>query len=361
MKNISIFIPTLGAGGAEKQAALLANVLSDRYIVHFVVLYGESESSYYVQEMLNKNNIKTHKLSGNILHKYKEYIKILKNNKITCAFNYLTKCDVLGDIAALRAGHITVYNGIRNSELDGWKVVLEKFCHNFLAKATIFNCYSGEKYSINRGFNPTKCIVIPNCYPDINSPITRKDKELKRIITVGRFHPQKDYETLIKTISILRCKRNDFRLVICGYGKLESEIRKWITNYNIEEVVELYIKPNNIPELLKKSDIYLSTSLYEGTSNSIMEAMNWSLPVVATNVGDNDKLILNGESGIIHEIHDAQGMADSISYLLDNLDIRNKMGLNGNKNLFEHYSTDLFAQKYIEVIEHYENNFYRSV
>lgn len=74
---------------------------------------------------------------------------------------------------------------------------------------------------------------------------------------------------------------------------METQVRKWIRQYVIDDITTIYINPNNIAELLDQADIYISTSLFEGTSNSIMEAMNADLPIVATNVGDNGQLVQN--------------------------------------------------------------------
>ena len=176
---------------------------------------------------------------------------------------------------------------------QGYKNVLEWISHNFVATGTIFNCYSGEKAFIKKGFKKSKCITIPNCFPNIAEPKETTDKEKVRIITVARFHPQKDYETAVKAIAFLKKANKNFVFDLCGYGYLEDQIRRWVKKYGVEDVVEFHIHPNNIPDLLSQADIYISTSLFEGTSNSIMEAMNWCLPVVCTNVGDNGKLVHN--------------------------------------------------------------------
>lgn len=172
---------------------------------------------------------------------------------------------------------------------------------------------------------------------------------MKNIITVGRFDPQKDYETLIAGVALL--ERNDFRLSIVGYGSLEGQIRNWVKEYGIEKKSDIYIKPNNVFELEQNADIYLSTSLFEGTSNSIMEALNWSLPVVATNVGDNDHLVIDGENGFLHPIGDVNGIAASLCRLLDSSDLRNKMGQKSNQILRESYSLELFERRYMDLIE----------
>lgn len=350
-QSISIFVSTLGSGGAEKQAALLARTLSFKYDVLFVVLYGEYEVSKSVLNILEESQSKVYLLRGAWVYKMREYGKILKKNKVFCSFNYLTQCDFWGAIIERISGVDRVYNGIRNSNMETYKTILEYISHNFVATGTIFNCNSGEQAFICKGFRKSKCITIPNCFPNIANAFLREDKIIKNIITVGRFVPQKDYETAIKTIAELKNCRRDFVFNIVGYGILEEQIRKWVEIYGVSDVVKFYIHSNDIPRLLQQADIYLSTSLFEGTSNSIMEALNWSLPVVATNVGDNSYLVINNETGILHPIGDTIGMARSLDKLLSDVSLRNKMGVKGNNNLQEKYSMDSFQKRYLKIIE----------
>ena len=351
MDNIAIFVSTLGSGGAEKQAALLASVLSKHYNVHFVALYGDTETSDFVMSILKKSGVKVYPLVGSQSKKFKEYASILKSNNVVCSFNYLTKCDFWGAIIAKRCGVKKVYNGIRNSKLEGYKNVLEWVSHNLIATGTIFNCFSGEKAFIKKGFRKSKCITIPNCFPSIAEPIEKIERDKARIITVARFHPQKDYETTIKAIALLKKACKNFVFDLCGYGVLEEQIRGWVKQYDVEDVVEFHIHPNNIPELLRQADIYMSTSLFEGTSNSIMEAMNWCLPIVATCVGDNDKLVLEGENGYLTDIGDAEHLSLKLMTLVSDKALRQKMGLKSNRHLRENYSMEVFEERYLKVIE----------
>ena len=228
-------------------------------------------------------------------------------------------------------------------------MIMELLVHNFIADYTIYNCYSGAKYFEKRGFINKKTIVIPNCFPDISVPIYRENKETKRIITIGRFETQKDYLTAIKSISKLNEKRTDFKFIIIGHGNLEKRIRTWIEEYHILKCTNVYIAPNNVQEILKASDIYLSTSLFEGTSNSLMEAMNWSIPIVATNVGDNNALVVDGENGFLTDIKDYNTIVRKLELLLDDYQLRLSMGIRGNRRL-HNYSSEIFEQNYAKII-----------
>ena len=348
MKRVSILIPTIDSGGAEKQAVLLAVQLSKHTTVNLIVLYGNHSEYELNVKMLTESDVIVHKLSGNIFSKICTINRILKNTKTEVLLNYLTLPNVLGSIIGRTQG-IKVYNGIRSSRLPRAKMLAERIVHNRFATGTIFNCYSGVTYFQSKGFNAEKNIVIPNCFNNIAPAMNREDRALKRIITVGRFDSSKDYETLISSISML--KRDDFMLCIVGYGVLEDQIRSWVKQYGIEDKTEIHIKPNNVAELERGADIYLSSSVFEGTSNSIMEALNWSLPVVATDVGDNDHLIINGENGFLHSVGDAKGLSSSVSRLLDSIELRNQMGVKGNQLLQQDYSMGTFEQRYLRLIE----------
>lgn len=351
MKNIAIVIPSLGAGGAEKQAALLAITLQKSYHVDIFLLHDIEGISPQNRALLEGRDVGVHLLRGTMLSKLFRLKRELKRRGVELLFNYLTSCNVVGAIAGRMAGVERIYGGIRNARVEWLKMVADRFIHNHVATGSIYNCYSGAEYFTSKGYKAMRNIVIPNCFMNIASPIARPNREVKHIVTVGRFVPQKDYRTLIRTIAQLKALRSDFVVDIVGYGEEEQNIVAWIKEFGVEGSVNLNIKPDNVQDIIRDADIYLSTSLFEGTSNSIMEAMNWSLPVVATDVGDNSHLIAEGVSGMLHPIGDAEGMAKSLDRLLGSADLRNRMGANSNRNLRENYTVELFEERYIDLIE----------
>lgn len=350
-KNIAIFLPTLGTGGAEKQALILANILSEMYKVILISYYDDQNENCNISKYIESSDIDIYRLKGGHINKLSCLYSILKLRSIDCLFNYLSFCDFFGSIIGRISNVPQIYNGIRNTKVSKYKLILERISHNLIASGTIFNCHSGLKEFTSCGFKINKCKTIVNCFPKISPFIKRNNNSIKKIITVGRFVDQKDYESAIKVIAKVKEKRLDFQFYIVGYGNEENKIRNWINQYGISDIVNIYIKPENVQELLQDSDIYLSTSLFEGTSNSIMEAMNWGLPIVCTNVGDNNFLVKDKCSGFIHECGDIDNMADSLNYLLNNYDKRIEMGKCSNEILRNSYSQDKFKSEYINLIE----------
>lgn len=348
--NIAIVIPTIEAGGAEKQAVLLAKCLSSSHKIFFYVFFGDLPKEQKHLDVLDSAGIELISLEGSTISKTRKLARSLKDNRIIVAFNYLTMCDGAGCYAERKAGVKYIFNGIRNVHLDLWKEKIERYCNNHWATGTIFNSYSAEKFFSMRGFEKKKLIVIQNCFPNIAPIQERSEKGIKTVITVGRFDPAKDYETSIKTISAAYAQTPNIRYKIVGYGVLESNIRQWVKQYGIEDITEIHINPTNIPELLRESDVFLTTSLYEGTSNAVMEALNASLPVVCTNVGDNEYLIKDGQSGFIHQVGDTKAITQSLVKLVSDFELRKSFGRIANQNLRDNFSVETFQKRYETIL-----------
>lgn len=347
MRKIAILVNTLESGGAEKQSIFLLNALKEDFQTYFIVFHGNRIEDKLVQ-LIEGDNYTLIRLYGYSLVKLIHLYRIFKSNNISHLFSYLAKPNFYGAIIGRLAGVQNIYASIRTSKLPLWKIILEKIASNYFSTATIFNSYAGENVFKGKGIK--KSIVIPNCFAAISAPFKRVQKEKLKVITVGRFVPEKDYLTAIKAINILKETNDKFIFQIVGYGPKENEILNKIAEFCLENSVEIFINPVNIPELLNEADIYLSTSLFEGTSNSIMEAMNASLPIVATNVGDNNKLVLEGTNGFLHDVGDYKAIAKSLKTLIDDYKTRIKYGLESNQILNENYSYEKFKIKYLKLM-----------
>lgn len=344
---------SLRSGGAEKQACILAKTLSlEPMDVTFISFRSKEDASVANLKILEEGrDIKVPLLTGSVASRLNQVRKIIKNGKFDALFNYLSFCDIYGGLFGRLYGVPLVVGGIRNSQLPPLKLIFEKLIHNHISHITIHNSHAGFEEFSRKGFRRDKSLVIPNSI-DTSIPqragVLRQDK--KNIITVGRFVAQKDYATALKAIRILYESRNDFRFIIVGYGELEKYIRDTVNELGLEEIVEIFIRPPKIPGMLAESDIYLSTSLFEGTSNSIMEAMSASLPIVATNVGDNSRLVRDGVNGMLHECGDAEGIAKSLRIMLDDNALRTQMGEKSHELLNDNYSIEVFRRRYIDFL-----------
>ena len=350
MKAIAVFVKNLTSGGAEKQSVLLAKALAGECDVHYVIFNGMKVHQKYMDMLKIDNRIRVCSFTGGHIGRFKALVDYIKSNDIKAIFSYLTAADFYACMAGRIIG-ADVYTGLRNAELPFMKLVADRILTNHFAKMAISNSFSGKKHFVSKGFKKDKVVVIPNCFDKISPYVVKTQNDVLKIITVGRFVPQKDYETAIRTIAKLKeMSKKRFSFEIVGYGEQEEQIRKWLKEYKIEDCTSIHINPNNIQELLDNADVYLSTSLFEGTSNSVMEAMNADLPIVATNVGDNCELVEDGKNGFLCDVKDVASLASKLCMLLNDDNLRCEFGKRSKEILSENYSMNVFKDRYLKVL-----------
>jgi glycosyltransferase involved in cell wall biosynthesis len=352
MMHIAIICKTFLKGGAEKQALILTKLLVENGIeVVLVNWYGEKVDQRNLK-FISDNSFLYYPMSGNYLKKLNKFRKILNHDEISIIISYLTLGNFVAGISKILNRNIVTIGGIRNEKLPYYKFMFEKLVHNYLNDATVFNNYSAKSKFEKRGFNPDKIYVIQNAIELINSQLSSRtsNNEIK-IVTVGRFVKQKDYETALKSFRNLveRNRDKNFKYNIVGYGPLEKYIRTMAEQLKIENKVKLFINPPDVSVILKNSDIFLSTSLFEGVSNSIMEALIAGLPVVATNVGDNSYLVKNGLNGYLVPCKDVDSIVDKLEYLSGSEEVRNEFGENSIKVVETEFSKMRLLDSYLSL------------
>lgn len=353
MEHICIIIRSLANGGAEKQSLLLAKALKVHHQTHLVVLSEQPAHEKHLA-YIEKEQIDNLFLKGNLANKAKNFIAFLKANQIRTIFSYLPSDILFAALTGSVAGVPFIYGGVRNAEMPTKKFRVLKFLHNKILYRSISNCYSGRRNFIDKGFNAEKMIVIPNGLELDNAFIERPDTREIRILSVGRFVTQKDYFTAIESIALLSKKIVEpftIKYFIVGYGELENAIKQQIKELQIEDKVELVINPPNIQIYYEEAHIYLCTSLFEGLSNAIMEAMSYSLPVVATVAGDNDQLVKPEENGYLVNTKDVGSIVMYLEKLIYSYEERAIMGKNSYQIIKESYTFQAFQRNYLNLIK----------
>lgn len=349
MIKIAVFVKNLTSGGAEKQSVLLAKSFSHYYETHYIIFNGEKVHQKYMNMLMESSKIHIQYFKGDHFARYNALIKYLRQNNIKVIFSYLTAANLYACIAG-KIVDAKVYTGLRNAKLPFLKCMVDKILTNYFAEKAISNSFSGKINFVKKGFNKNKIYVIQNCFENIKPYVAKEEKEIIHIITVGRFVTQKDYQTAIRAVAGLKKKNYNIIFDIIGYGELEANIREWVNIYEINDITHIYINPDNISVLLDNADIYLSTSLFEGTSNSIMEAMNADLPIVATNVGDNNYLVNDGYNGYLCNTKDYNKISNCLAVLVKDKDKRILFGKTSKQILQKNFSTNYFIKKYLKLI-----------
>lgn len=177
-------------------------------------------------------------------------------------------------------------------------------------------------------FHKSNSKVIPNgidlsvFYP----PEKRNDAHcLTKPIILGmasRITPNKDHETLIEAIDLLRNKPyfNFLKLQIAGDGTTLEKLQKKVSSLKLEKAVFFtgMLSEKELAKFLRSLDIYVHASYGETMSTAIMQAQATALPIIGSNVKGINNVIENEENGFLYELENAQSLADKIDELMMN-------------------------------------------
>ena len=176
----------------------------------------------------------------------------------------------------------------------------------------------------------------------------RKSLELTNddfvIVTVAEFIKRKNYETMLKTIQVLKKRNLNVKFLVCGRGRDENKIKNWIKKFDIEDCVRLLGYRKDINRIMNCSDMFYLASYQEGLTLSVIEAMSFGIPCVVSNVRGNRDLIEDGKGGFICDPEDSVGFAKAIEKLLNNAELGQQFG-QFNQNKIKIYTVDTVKEQ----------------
>ena len=196
-----------------------------------------------------------------------------------------------------------------------------------------------DKYSVDQ---ETKGIIFRNKYGFEKSELI--------VGIVGRLVPIKNHDMFLEVAAIVKEKTNQqVRFAIIGDGESRPGIEKkaaelglsysyYITSPKVKTDIVVTSWETEIDQALAGLDIVVLTSNNEGTPVSLIEAQSAYIPVVSTNVGGVEDIVIHGETGFITEVGEVQLFADYVLKLIEDSELRSRMGRHGYDNVIKRYS-----------------------
>ena len=367
MKKIFHIITGIGAGGAER---VLYNILTN-----------EKYNDHYIVSLKKKNFIKTpYDFSDfkilyldlnffNFINKFIYLIYYIKKINPGVVQTWMYHADFFGGLAAKIAGIKNIFWNIRNSNLDkkskfSTKLILKinALLSGFIPNKIISCSRSAIKIHINEGYKENFFFIANGIkknnsyYYSNNLKLNFFNNKNSFIITyAGRWHHQKDFETLFKSLKILKYRYKVYRwkLLIAGSNldKINNDFYKLIKINSLQNEVKLIGQLKDINKLYAISDLnVLSSSHGEAFPNVILEAMSQGVPCVATHVGESKNIISN--YGWCVEIKNPEKFAKCIYEAINlkkNLIMWNNLKFNCKMSIYQRFGLDKMISTYNEL------------
>ncbi|NJN46636.1 MAG: glycosyltransferase family 4 protein [Candidatus Competibacteraceae bacterium] len=163
--------------------------------------------------------------------------------------------------------------------------------------------------------------------------------ELPEIICVGRLVPAKGQHILLAAIDQLAREGRQLKLRLVGDGPDRTALEQDVQVRQLDRYVTLEgaVNQDRIRELYSRADVFVLASFAEGIPVVLMEAMAMEIPCVATFITGIPELIRDGEEGLLVAPSDAEGLAKAIARLLDDAELRRRLGVAGRQKVLSHY------------------------
>ena len=192
----------------------------------------------------------------------------------------------------------------------------------------------------------------------VGEPSQTQHSDEKRIVSVGRFAPEKGHRYLIEALGMLNDARfqsvptGAWRCTFFGEGELEAELRKQAMD--IERGREQIMFPgfcDDVFSVLAGADVFVLPSLHESSPNALIEAMGLGLPCIASEVGGIVDLIADGENGLCVPPKEPAALAAALHRLLTEPDFARDLGENARLTIRQKFNNDDSIRKLEEIYQ----------
>ena len=357
-KKLIIFIPSIEGGGVEKNLFIISNFLKDKIKnLSVITISNKFKNRFnskikfisFKADFWNSIGRRKKFLMGLLLL----FLEILKDrNVLVFSFQGNVYCTLLCKLLGIK---IIVRS---NSAPDGWSqnklknLIFKYVLRN--ADKVIVNSLDFKKRFKTKFKIHTECIYNPLNKNEIikKSKLKNKikfDKKKLKLINVGRYSDQKDQLTLLKAVNRIKDKVK-FNLLLVGRGAEKEKLIKYIRNNDLSRHVRLIDFQNNPYNLIKSSDIFILSSLYEGLPNVLLESQVLKRFIISSDCPTGPReILLNGNAGLLFKVGDYIKLSNLILQYSKNKKKLSKKIIIGYKNL-NRFDYDQNLKKYLNII-----------
>lgn len=356
MKKIVFVIERLFGGGAERVTAALANQLCQDpgLEIHMVVYTRREEEDYAADDRIRWHTLPPlpESKAGAILGRF----RFLRDAVRTIGADYVVSLGTPRIAVLLALAMVGSKTPLILSERNdpaqfpvtkAWRC-LRTFSY-YLADAVVFQTTQARDYfpaAIRR-----KGTVICNPITGALPPRFEGERK-KRIVNFCRLSPQKNLELLIDAFSDICGEFPDHTLCIYGEGDERSRLEEKIASLGLNDRVSLPGHSLHIYEDIRKDALFVSSSDYEGISNSMLEAIALGVPTICTDcpAGGAAETIRSGENGLLVPVRDRETMAGAMRRVLSDPELSERLSMGGCA-LREQISVPAIARQWLDVMK----------
>jgi glycosyltransferase involved in cell wall biosynthesis len=214
--------------------------------------------------------------------------------------------------------------------------------------------FSADALAEQDGFPRDRIEIIPNGvdisdYDHVPAAAEGIDPDRRYVTTIARFHPVKDHATLIRAFAQVARRLPDVDLLLAGDGPLKHDLQSLVATLKVTDRVRFLGVRRDVPALLGATSVFCLTSVSEGASLTVLEAMAAARPIVLTNVGGNPELVRDGIDGLLAPRGDVAAIANLLSTILTDSSLAARLGTSAAHRVRTEFLLDTTIERYYEL------------
>tara|TARA_Y100000991_G_scaffold73895_2_gene55616 strand:- start:8253 stop:9383 length:1131 start_codon:yes stop_codon:yes gene_type:complete len=359
--KIVYIINSTDVGGAENIFFNVVKELSKKDIV----IISLTCQGYYGKELKNKGfTVYSINMKKNIfiLFQIFKLFYLINIHRPEIVHTWLYHSNLIGGIIAKLSRVKKIYWSIHHDyEYSNMLMMIEmkllSVLSHLIPNKIIYCSYSSKENHIKNGYSQFESSIIENgiCLSKFKSDSILRTKIRAKLKikndcfllgNISRYHPLKDHDTLLKSLTYLKLKSKSFRCILIGNGLTEKNIDlvKKIEKYNLSKEIILYGSSNKIHQLINAFDLYILSSKSESFPVTLLESMASGVPCISTNVGDAKNII--GNSGWIVNPKDHYELGNCIAKIIDKRDLLQEKSKLSKERVKEFFSLERMNYRY---------------
>jgi len=365
MIRLLLFLHTLDPFGAQRTALGVAEHLDPKAFNTTVCFWWGEETlrSAFEKRGAHVVTLRARRIWDPLA--FERLVRLLKEKNIQIMHAHVPEMGVIGWMAGKLAG-VPVVCFTMNNPLDVESAAQRRWLIWAARLSDYTVCPSHHvRHSLGKGLPRLSkervgmiynAIAHPDTIPRTDEKTIRKIREevqcnqgKKLLVCVARLTEQKGHTVLLEAFRKIRDQGHPVKLALVGDGELEPELRRQASSLKLDGHICWMGRRNDVYDILQSSDIYVSTSRWEGLTISILEAMAVGLPVVASDIGGHTEAVQEDETALLMPGEDPGAFADAISRLLKYKELARSLGEKGRQRVQEQFTTAVMSQHYQKV------------
>lgn len=388
MRDIIFLISEMSGGGAERVITVLCNEFCKKTNVSLIITRGCKDNSrleylndkvdvVFLSDMAQRKSSVPAQLimliarffgkigfaKESLVLKYlsRNYLPVkalkafLRNYRKATLISFLNEPIFLTLLAGYRKNRIIISERNDPSNFISNRTTMS-FIHKMYPKADMLVCQSPDAQKWYDNNSRVKSTVIFNPIKS-NLPLAFAGERSKKIVNFCRISTQKNLKLLVDAFEMLYEKFPEYMLYIYGDAVgngaegYKEEVEDYINRKNLAEKIIILPARSDIHDIIKDSAMFVSSSDFEGMSNSMLEAMAMGMPVVCTDcpAGGARAVIKDHENGLLTPVGDAEALYKAMKEIIETPALAKKLGENAAK-IREDQSVQKITEKWMEII-----------